>query len=165
LFGGTLSFVCVPAVAQTPPQDDAFARGDLRLSLLLGTGSTHLDDYVILGAGIGYFVLPGLELGVDYEAWVVGDPLLNRIGPQARYVFVSVPTIKPYLGAFYSHTFTSGEDDLDSVGGRAGVYFVPSRSRVYLGAGGTYERFLGCGENAVVDCDTIYPEIAVGATL
>jgi hypothetical protein len=141
-----------------------FERGDFRVSLLLGTASTRLDSYVIVGGGFGYFALRGLELGVDYEAWFLGEPLLNRLSPEARYVFVFVPTVSPYVGAFYRHTFAAGEDDLDSLGARAGAYYVAPGRRIYVGGGVAYERFLSCDDDTFIDCDTFFPEIAIGAT-
>lgn len=160
----TSASVATSGSGATSSLHGAFEQGDFRVSLVLGTASTRSDDYVIVGGGVGYFVLRGLELGVDYEAWLLGEPLLNRVAPEARYVFVVVPTVHPYLGAFYRHTFVSGEADLDSVGARAGAYYVPSGGRVYLGGGVAYERVLACGDDVFLDCDTVYPEIVIGAT-
>ena len=59
-----------PALTSAGP----FSRGGVRLSLLVGWGSTVADDYLILGGGLGYFILDGLEVGLDYEAWFLGRP-------------------------------------------------------------------------------------------
>jgi hypothetical protein len=151
---------------QAPPEERGpFSRGAIRLTLLLGTGSSATDTYFILGAGVGYFLLDGLELGLDYEAWLGGDPVMHRLSPELRYVFHMVPVIKPYIGTFYRHTFVADYDDLDYIGGRAGIFYVPKQSRVYIGGGAVYERLLDCKSNSLVDCDTVYPEIAIGVTL
>lgn len=134
--------------------------GNTRLTVLLGTGSTGTDQYMILGAGIGRYVVDGLEFGVDYEAWLFGDPTLHRLSPELRYVLHFVPKLQPYVGVFYRHTFINDYDDLDSVGARAGVIFAPGR--LVLGAGAVYERQLSCEDGQLLDCDDVYPEVTVG---
>jgi hypothetical protein len=136
------------------------AAGNTRLTLLVGTGSTGTDQYLILGGGIGRFILDGLELGVDYEAWLFGEPTLHRLSPELRYVLYFVPKIQPYVGFFYRHTFISDYDDLDSLGARAGLIFAPGR--VVLGAGAVYERQLSCEDGQLLDCDDVYPEVTIG---
>jgi hypothetical protein len=136
----------------------------VRLSLLLGTGSTRTDRYFILGGGLGYFVLDGLELGLEYEAWLFGSPVMNRLSPETRYVFYMVPTIKPYVGFFYRHTFIKKYDDLDYLGGRLGLFVAPERSSAYIGAGAVYEHQLACKKTESIDCDDWYPEVSVGVS-
>src|SRR5262245_44973147 len=64
-----------------PPEDEGadsgddrsagpFSKGSVRLTLLVGTGSSVNDTYLILGGGLGYFLVNGLEVGFDYEAWI-----------------------------------------------------------------------------------------------
>jgi hypothetical protein len=142
-----------------------FGRGRARVSVTAGTGSSVGDEYLLLGAGVGYYIVDGLELGLDYEAWLFGDPIVNRVSPGARYVFHFVPTVKPYVGTFYRHAFVSDDDDLDYAGARAGIYIVPPASRVSFGAGAAYERVLDCSEDLFVDCDSIYPELSFSFSL
>jgi hypothetical protein len=142
-----------------------FRRGAVRLTLVLGTGSTVRDEYLILGGGLGYYLLDGAELGVDYEAWIMGSPVMQRLSPELRYVLHFVPLIKPYVGVFYRHAFINDYDDIDSVGGRLGVYYVTPRGRVYIGGGAVYDHMLDCAASTFVECDTIYPEISIGASL
>ena len=130
--------------------------------MLIGTGSSSADTYLILGGGVGYYLVDGLELGLDYEAWIGGDPVMHRLSPGIKYVLHFVPTIKPYVGAFYRHTFVNDYDDLNYVGARAGLYYSPPRGRVYVGGGAVYERLLDCSDGGWVDCDTVYPELFVG---
>src|SRR5690348_7997626 len=82
-----------------------FAAGSPRLSVTAGTAWSSANTYIVLGVGIGYFLVDGLEVGLDYEAWVAGTPTLQRLSPEVRYVFYFVPTVKPYVGTFYRHTF------------------------------------------------------------
>ena len=141
---------------------NAFGRGSVRLTLLLGTGSTVTDTYFILGGGLGYFVLDGLEVGLDYEAWLFGTPVMQRLSPEIRYVFHMVPVVKPYVGFFYRHTFIKKYDDFDYLGGRVGVYVAPEQSRLYFGGGAVYEHMLSCTSDAFIDCDQWYPEVTIG---
>ncbi|MEI9935749.1 MAG: hypothetical protein WDO69_00860 [Pseudomonadota bacterium] len=163
-----------PGEVAPPPQTDQpeppaprgpFSAHSVRLTLLLGTGSTRTDTYFIIGGGVGYFLVDGLEVGADYEAWLFAKPVLQRLSPEARYVFHMVPVIKPYIGAFYRHTFVSDYDDLNSVGGRAGIYYVPRSGRIWIGGGAVYERTLDCTSSEFVDCDSVYPEISIGVSL
>ena len=148
------------------PPRGPFSRGAVRLTLLLGTASTINDNYLILGAGLGYFIVNGLEVGLDYEAWLFAEPVLHRLSPEARYVFHMVPVIKPYAGVFYRRTFvTDGGDDYNQMGGRLGAYYVPKSGRMYIGGGAVYERQLDCTSNEFVDCDSWYPEISFGISL
>lgn len=142
--------------------NDPFGRGSVRLTLLVGTATTRDDTYFILGGGLGYFVLDGLELGVDYDAWLFGDPFMQRVSPEIRYVFHQVPVVKPYAGFFYRHTFVKNYDDFDYLGGRLGVFIAPEKSRVYFGAGAVYEHMLSCSSDAFIDCDQWYPEVTIG---
>jgi hypothetical protein len=134
----------------------------VRVTALIGTGATNADNYLILGAGVGYFVLDGLEIGIDYDAWVFGDPVMHRLSPEARYVFHFVEYVKPYVGIFYRHTFVASYDDFDNVGARGGILFAPKSGRVFVGGGAVYERTLNCHEGILVDCDAVYPEIFAG---
>jgi hypothetical protein len=157
----------------TPVYDEAavrrrlggpFFQGTVRFSLVVGTGVTKSDTYFILGTGLGYFVADGFELGVDYEAWLFGSPVLNRLSPEARYVFFMVPVIKPYVGFFYRHTFIKRHDDVDYLGGRAGLFIQPERSRAYAGAGAVYEHVIECRASQFVHCHEWYPEVSLGVT-
>jgi hypothetical protein len=137
-----------------------FGRSRTRLSLLIGSGSVSGDSYLILGLGIGYFLVAGLEVGADYEAWLFGDPVLQRLSPTVRYVF-DFGTLKPYVGTFYRHTFVTDFEDFDHVGARAGLLLIPERG-AFAGVGAVYERLLSCSDSDLFDCDTVYPEVTVG---
>jgi len=151
--------------AEPPKPRGPFSRGSMRLTLLLGTGTSTTDTYLILGAGVGYFIVDGLAPGVDYEAWIFGSPVLQRLTPELRYVLHFVPVVKPYVAAFYRHTFVTDYDDWESVGGKAGIYYAPPNGRLFMGLGAVYERLLDCTSSAFVDCDNIYPEVTIGIAL
>jgi hypothetical protein len=134
----------------------AFSKGSTSLGVILGSGTAFNDNYIILGVGVGYYVLPGLELGLDVQHWFSGDPAITKVSPQIRYVFTQPEVIKPYVGAFYRRTFISNLDDADSYGYRAGAYFS-AKSGVYIGGGIVYEQYTDC--NRFADCSSTYPEL------
>ena len=163
-----------PEAAPPPPPPDEpepvaprgpFSKGAVRLTLLLGTASTYNDTYFIIGGGVGYYRLNGLEVGLDYEAWLFANPVIQRLSPEVRYVFHMVPVLKPYVGTFYRRNFVVDHDDYNQVGGRVGGYFIPKSNRMFIGAGAVYERTLDCTSSALVDCDSWYPEISIGVSL
>lgn len=139
-----------------------FSQGSIGVSILLGNASVGDKSYLILGAGAGYYLIDGLEIGLEGSTWLLEDPRINTLTPQAKYVLYFVPVIKPYVGTFYSHYFIGGGfDDQNSVGGRVGGYWILGGGGSYLGVGAVYEHFLGC-DDAVVSCDDWYPEVSLG---
>lgn len=146
--------VCI----QTPATADPFQQGRQSVSIVAGSGSAFRDDYIILGAGYGYYVLDGLELGIDAQFWLSGDPSITKVSPQIRYVFTRPKTLKPYVGGFYRRTYTDGLEDLDSFGYRAGLNIM-GRGNFYFGAGFVYEEYRDCSETVFSSCSETYPEI------
>lgn len=149
------------ASAGTGGISTAFSKNSTSVGVVLGSGSAFSDNYVILGVGVGYYVVRGLELGVDLQHWFFGDPSITQLSPQIRYVFTQPKVIKPYVGAFYRRTYYGDYkgidlDDQDSFGYRAGAYFSTD-NRVYIGGGVVYEEYKDC--SALTDCSTTYPEI------
>ena len=137
----------------------------MRLTLVLGTASTTNDNYFIIGGGVGYYILNGLEVGLDYEAWLFAKPVMQRLSPEARYVFHMVPVVKPFAGVFYRRNFVTDYDDYNQIGTRLGAYFIPKSNRMFVGAAAVYEKTLDCTSNGYIDCDEWYPEITVGVSL
>ena len=139
-------------------QADPFKEGSIRVSIVVGSGQTFGDDYTIIGLGAGYYVIDGLELGLDGEAWLSGDPDIYKLSPQTKYVLPTQSRLRPYIGAFYSHVFIDHYDDLDTIGGRGGVYFIQDKQWSF-GVGAVYESYLNCDDTIYSSCDNIYPEI------
>jgi len=139
----------------------AFSKNSTSLGVVIGSGSAFNDNYMILGLGVGYYVTKGLELGVDLQHWISGEPTITKLSPQIRYVFTQPQVVKPYVGAFYRRTYYGDYkgidlDDQDSFGYRAGAYFS-TNNRVYIGGGVVYEEFKNC--SIFTECSTTYPEI------
>jgi hypothetical protein len=151
-----------PAPAKSAPATkSAFSKGTNRASFTAGWGRSFGDDYLLLGLGIGRFLKNGLEIGLDYQAWIGSDPGVQKLSPSVLYVVTKAPRITPYLGAFYTRTFIQDYDDLSSIGGRAGVFKGSGRTAV--GAGVVYEDYLNCSGSVYGDCSDVYPEVFISA--
>jgi hypothetical protein len=146
-----------PPPPPKPSYQGPFAKGRKRVGLYAGAGSTYSSTYLILGIGGGYFVANGLELGVDFDAWLLQSPQFYRLTPQVRYVFWQMNRFMPYAGAFYRWSWASDDyPDRNSWGGRAGLAYRSGRG--FAAVGVVYEKFTDSA--AVGDSDTWYPEIA-----
>jgi opacity protein-like surface antigen len=137
----------------------AFSRGRVHFAVTAGSGSAFDESYFVFGIGASYYVLDGLGVGIHYESWSGGDPDITKITGSVQYVFQQMQTVKPYLGGFYRRTDVSGLPDLDSIGGRAGVYIGAGRN-AYLGLGLVYESYLDCSETIYRSCDSTYGEVS-----
>ena len=136
----------------------AFGKGKTHVVATAGTGRAFNDDYLVLGLGVSYYVIDGLNVGLGFESWSGGDPGMRKLTPSAQYVFYQLGRIKPYVGAFYRRTYIDGLPDIDSAGGRAGAYFQTGRN-AYLGAGIVYESYVDCKESVYRSCSSTYPEV------
>ena len=139
-----------------------FAQGHSRLSLTGGYGSVNSKGYGVLGLGAGYYLLDGLEAGVDGEAWVGSKPHIYTVSPEVRYVLAQME-YKPYIGGFFKRTFYDTLTNLNSAGGRAGI-LTPLGERSYLTAGLVYEKFFNCNSATYGSCEQTYPEIGFSFT-
>ncbi len=146
----------LPPPRMRPPSP--FDQHSIRIGGSVGASS----DWIILGIGAGYFVLDGLEAGLDTTFWLGGDPFISTLTPGVRYIFHFVPVVKPYVGGFYRHYFVAEHRflaDSDSIGARAGLLFMLGPS-AFLGGGVIYEHFLD--QDLYVEQDQFYPEIIIG---
>jgi hypothetical protein len=156
----TILTTLAPLAAHAETDPGPFAEGSIRISAILGVAQSQDYTAFILGAGVGYYLVDGLELGLEGEHWFGADPSISKVSPGARYVLWFVPVLKPYVGAFYRHIFVGDEfDDIDSLGGRVGAFWV-SGGGSYFGGGAVYETAVkGCPKGG--DCDEWYPEIVL----
>ena len=157
----SVSKITLAASAGTGGVSTAFSKNSTSVGVVLGSGSAFNDNYLILGVGVGYYVVKGLELGIDLQRWISGEPSITKLSPHIKYVFTQPKVIKPYIGAFYRRTYYGDYkgielDDQDSFGYRAGAYFSTD-NRVYIGGGIVYEEFKDC--SAFTECSITYPEI------
>lgn len=154
----------VAALAFTPPAAaqqvaGVFSKGRTHFFVTGGTGYAFDETYFVVGLGVSYYLVNGLNAGLAFESWSGSDPSMYRITPSLTYVFYQVETVKPYVGGFYRRTNVDGLPDIDSVGGRAGAYIQAGRN-VYIGAGVVYESYLDCSSTVYRKCDSTYPELS-----
>jgi len=160
---GAISIILISLLAFIQPLaadvSGAFSKGRKHFTIYGGTGYAFNDDYFVLGLSGSYFIANGLNIGLAYESWSGGNPGIEKVTPSILYVFYQSQTIKPYIGAFYRRTYIENLPDLESVGGRAGVYM--SSGNAYISLGGVYESYLDCEESIYRTCDDTYPEIGI----
>lgn len=137
-----------------------FDKGNTVVSIALGSGQAFRDDYLIIGAGVGYFVSDGVEVGLDVDYWTGGDPSIYELTPKLTYVYDNSSQFKPYVGAFYNRTFIEDLDDSDAYGYRAG-FFVPAGEKAYFGFGLVRRELQDCTESFFVSCSDTYSEISL----
>ena len=149
------------AVAPVSAADVAgvFSRGRVHFAVFGGNGYAFNDTYLILGLGASYYLIDGLNIGINAESWSGGTPTITKITPSVQYVFYQIPRVSPYIGAFYRRSYIEGQSDLNSAGGRAGVY-VATGSNAFVGIGGVYESYLDCNKAVYSSCSDSYPEIS-----
>jgi len=164
--GLTLAVLVVVFVLPSVPPANAgevagvFAQGRTRLSVTGGTGYAFGENYFVFGVGASYFVLDGLSAGLDLEWWSGADPGIFKVSPSVQYVFYQIPSVKPYIGAFYRRSYIDGFNDLNSGGARAGVY-IPAGKNTHIGVGMVYESYFGCDKATYDSCTSTYPELSV----
>jgi hypothetical protein len=135
-----------------------FSQGSARLSIFLGGGTAFNQDYTIIGLGGGYFVADGVEVGLDVETWTGNTPRIEQVSPQVRYVLNVAGIVKPYAGAFYRRTHIESYRDTNSIGARAGAFFLVG-TNAYFGAGLVLDNHLNCDRTVYNHCSEIYPEL------
>jgi hypothetical protein len=137
----------------------SFSQGQSRFSIVGGNGYAFNESYFVLGVGAAYYLVNGLNVGLDLEWWTGGDPGITKISPSLQYVFYQVPRVAPYVGAFYRRSYIENLEDLSSAGGRAGVYIAAGRNS-HVGLGMVYESYFDCSDSTYVSCSESYPEIS-----
>jgi hypothetical protein len=148
-----------PATAADVGVAGAFSSGRTHFVVSGGTGYGFDQTYFVLGLGVSYYVINGLNVGLAAEYWSGADPHVYKITPSAQYVFYQVPVVKPYVGVFYRRTYVENLPNLNSAGGRAGAYVQAGRN-AYLGAGVVYESYLDCDKSIYRSCSDTYPELS-----
>jgi hypothetical protein len=156
-------FLLMPLAAHAESSAAFFTEGSARLSIHFGGATAFNQDYSIFGIGGGYFVADGVEIGLDAETWFGNTPRIEQVSPQVRVVLTPSGSIKPYVGAFYRRTHIEGYRDADTVGARAGAYFLTG-GNAYFGAGLAQDIHLNCDRTVYTSCAETYPEFLFAVT-
>ena len=135
-----------------------FSKGRTHFVITAGNGYAFDESYLVLGVGVSYYVIDGLNVGLSLESWSGSDPGMFKVTPSVQYVFHQAP-LKPYVGGFYRRAYVDGLPDIDSVGARAGIYFTAGRN-AYIGIGAVYESYVDCTKTIYRSCDDTYPEVS-----
>lgn len=134
-----------------------YAQGRTHFSLVGGNGYAFDESYFVIGASASHYVFDGMSIGFSFERWSGGDPAITKYSPFVQYVFQQTPGMRPYVGGFYRQTAIDGLQDIDSVGGRAGIHISSGRN-AYVSAGLVYESYLDCQESVYRACSETYPD-------
>jgi hypothetical protein len=137
-----------------------FSQGRTTLSVVVGSGSAFDESYFVFGIGGSYFVIDGLNFGLNVQWWSGADPNIVKVSPSIEYVFYQVQPVAPYIGALYRRSYIENLSDLDSAGGRAGI-FIPAGRNVNIGVGAAYEVYFDCHTSTYSSCTDTYPEVSV----
>ncbi len=137
-----------------------FREETVRFSFLLGGATAFDQSYTIAGIGGGYYVADGIEIGLDADLWFGNSPRIYEAGPRIGIVLDADIPLKPYLGAFYRRTHIDGYRDNDTVGARAGAYFLTG-GNTCLGVGLAHDVHVKCDRSVYSSCAETCPEIAL----
>ena len=135
-----------------------FGQGKTQYSVIGGNGYAFGNRYFVLGAGVSYYVLDGLGVGLSLENWSGSGPGITKYSPFVQYVFNQASAVKPYVGAFYRHTSIGGLPSINSAGERAGIY-IASAPNAYINLGFVREVYLDCQQSIYRSCSETYPDL------
>lgn len=155
----TILFSAILGLVSTQSPAAGFDQGSVTASIAIGSGRFFNEDYLIIGAGAGYYPLDGIEIGLDLDAWTGGDPSIYEVTPRLTYVYDNPSHVKPYLGVFYNRTFIDGFDDSNALGYRAGMYLP--QGRLLIGVGIVYSELQDCTDTVFNSCSDTYSELSV----
>jgi len=149
-----------PAAAQPAPAPQPApkkeSRGVLYPWLTVGTTFAYGQTYGNASAGLGYVMNHGLTPNLEVSYSWGATPTLWAVRPGLIW-FMQIPMLHPYVGAYYTHWFVSGNlPDQNGVGARLGI----SLGRV-MSLGVTYDRILNCSHQ----CDSWTPLIGAAVSM
>jgi hypothetical protein len=159
-----ITVAAIATFASTPPAtaagvEGAFSKGRTHFVITGGNGYAFDESYLVLGVGMSYYVIDGLNVGLFLESWSGSDPGMYKVTPSVQYVFHQIPRLNPYIGGFYRRAYIDGQPDINSVGARAGVYLGAGRN-AYIGIGAVYESYIDCNKALSRSCNDAYPEVS-----
>jgi hypothetical protein len=158
--GWVIAALALALAAPAHGDPTPFDQSRISVSVRVGEQTAYGFNHFSLGAGIGYYVLDGLEVGLAALHQFGDGPSINEVTPSVSYVaqpLVGRWAVIPYVGGFFNHWFLGDANaDINTVGGRAGLLRLSGR--MVFGLGIAYEHTL----STCTDCDFFYPDISVG---
>lgn len=139
-----------------------FSVGHKNFGFHIGQDNAYGNNYTVIGVNVSYFLIDNLSTGLGYQTWLGEDPSINQVTLPLTYHVPIEGMLRPYVGAFYSHTFM-GEDkhyeynDYDSYGGRVGVTMQTSPNS-YVSFGWVQEVY----DDGVDKESRGYPQVSAG---
>jgi hypothetical protein len=146
-----------------PPRPTPFDRGRFGLSAGVSSQTEFDVHYFVIGAGVAYYVIDGLSLGLSGFHEFGNGPSISELSPEVRYVaqpLVYKWPVVPYVGTFYKHLFVGENPDVDSIGVHGGLMFVSGQ--LVLGLGVAVERQITVCNNG---CEFVYPDLIIALSL
>jgi hypothetical protein len=139
-----------------------FSIGHKNFGFTVGQDTAYGNSYSVLGVNAHYFVADNLSIGASYSLWLGSDPSISQITVPVTYLIPLAIPFRPYVGAFYSHTFMGEDgrvnyDDYDSYGGRVGMSMITS-SNSYVSFGWVQEVY----DDGINKESRGYPEVSGG---
>jgi hypothetical protein len=135
-----------------------FKQNSQHLAFNLGFSDSLNKDYVGFGVAYRYFPFTGVDVGVDFDLLLGNNPIIYRVSPEIRYVFQSLETFIPYVGAFYQYNYIVDLENLGGFGARAGLY-TPISPTSYLGYGLSWGELRQCNKAIYGECSNRQIEI------
>ncbi len=147
----------VPTEQPTSPKNlveepKPFAQGAMNLGLIFGISAGQTTS-ITLGGAFGYYVLNGLEPGLELEVIFGSDRnTVTSLLPYLRWIIWRSYSFSPFLKVQGGRWFISNEDDLTVLGGGGGAVMFLSRMAGLVLEGMVYRLFpeSGCGDNCTL---------------
>jgi len=122
------------ALAAVTASAGVFDNGTKNVAVSVGSGTGFNNTYTIVGVSANYFMLSGLSVGVGYRGWFGGTPTMNEVDVPITYYLPLSGPFRPYVGAFYRHTFISDNyEDYETVGARGGIAYIEGNGYLSIG--------------------------------
>ncbi|MCH9741302.1 MAG: hypothetical protein K0U38_10780 [Epsilonproteobacteria bacterium] len=139
-----------------------FSIGHKNFGFSISQDSAYGNSYTVMGASANYFLVDNISTGLAYQTWLGDEPSINQITVPVTYHIPLNSTYRPYIGAFYSHTFMGDDgvheyNDYDSYGGRVGLTMQTS-SNSYVSFGWVQEVY----DDGVNSESRGYPQVSGG---
>ena len=139
--------------------ESVFSVGNKNFGFTLGSSTNFNNTYTVAGVNVNYFIADNLSVGTDYKGYFGADPKIQQITvPVTYHLPLENTTYKPYLGAFFNHTFLEEPfKDYNIYGGRAG-FSIQTSINSFMSLGWVQE-FRNSGDDIE---NQGYPEISAG---